>query len=64
MNDRETCFRRRRDWNDVGDEEVNFSTGERQKKVQPGTKQRKEEKIHQVDEQDRLVREGAMDING
>jgi len=64
VNDRETCFRRRRDWNDVDDEKVNFEQAKDQKKVQPGTDQRKEKSRHQFDEQDRLVREGAMNING
>jgi hypothetical protein len=35
-----------------------------EKKVQPGTSQRKEENRHQDNEQNRLVREGAFNING
>ena len=36
MNDRETCFRRRRDWNDVGGEEVNFEQAKDKKKSNQG----------------------------
>jgi hypothetical protein len=39
-------------------------TGRGEKKVQPGTNQRKEENRHQFNEQDRLVREGGTNING